>query len=245
MRLFVKWQSWPDVAPDLTSLLPDGTLGRSRRRASLRALCPRWAWRGGLPPSPAHQLLRGQVLLRRFRTFDTGGVAAYELIVDTPAGGRDGAPCRIVAVLDALSQQPHGDAAVEAELPLGVDHDDDARWPVGRAYGRAGLVAMLTAGAAGAAGDDVDICFRERRARDVDLAWSGDDVPVLSAGVGPVWTGGLPAQSSGPRGGERLGVGTCDPDEDRSVGAGPVTGNSLGPMGFQILPGGVGFQAVQ
>jgi hypothetical protein len=118
--------------------------------------------------------------------------------VDAPAGGGDGAPCRLVAVLDALSQQPHGDAAVEAELPLNVDHDDDPRGPVSRPYRRAGLVSMLTAGAAGAAGDDVDICFRERRARGVDLARLGDDVPVLSAGVGPVWAGGLPAQGSGP-----------------------------------------------
>jgi hypothetical protein len=57
-----------------------------------------------------------------------GGVAAYELIVDAPAGGGDGGPYRLLA---ALPQQLHGDAAVAAELPLGADHDDDPRGAVG------------------------------------------------------------------------------------------------------------------
>src|SRR5262245_50739336 len=72
----------------------------------------------GSRSSPARPLLRDRVL-SRFRTFDAGGVAAYELIVDTPAGSGGGAARRLVTVLDTLSQQLCGDAAVEAEPPFG------------------------------------------------------------------------------------------------------------------------------
>src|SRR5207249_3197281 len=52
-------------------------------------------------------------------------------------------------------------------------------------------------------------------------------------------------QSSGPRGGERLGAGSDEVHDDRSVGVGPVTGDGLDSTGLQLLAGGVGFQPAQ
>jgi hypothetical protein len=97
------------------------------------------------------------------RTLDPGGVAADEVVVDAPARGDGGSFRRLVAVCDALSQQLDGQAVDKSELPFGVDHDDDPRRLVGCPHRRGGLVPVLSAGAAGAASDDVDIRLGERR----------------------------------------------------------------------------------
>ena len=181
------------------------------------------------------------------RAFDPGGVAAYEFVVDAPAGGDDGAPApprRRARCAGAAGRRARRRLRLNCRSVSTTTTRPEGRW-----VARTAVLALFRCWPPGPPVRQATMstsASRERRgAGRRRSARLGDDVPVLPAGAGPVRAGGLPAQRAGPRGGERLGVGAGDLDQDRPVGAGPVTGHGLDPLGRQASPGGVGLQPVQ